>query len=1024
MPTKHILAKLQQKYPDLERVADAVFRAIDLYNGQPYAIRYFDLRDDLLSAASRLHEYQEGLLGRSYFRAGSKSDLRWNHYLYFVTAIVRLDEAFIRAKAIVESDREYARKIVLTENELDDLLQDRHYRAGYSEDIPSDPLSVWVDTLEEYNLGFVVDQTLQVPAVVRHIADGRQRPVLRPPAEPHLEPAEAAVSTDHLANIAIREFRKYPVRKKFDFGTVNLILGVNGAGKTSLLEAIEYLFCGRTRRMGTALPGTAVSGSLSPSNLTLHTKTTTRNEKLRSRHLVWYGKSELRTIRLHDSFSKFNFLDTDAAVRLTVEKSRDHIIDDLAQLLLGAEAAKALDRFERVAQQLTETKKDIENDILLRDTRRSDAAARLQLLRESPRESDSLFSDLLVGLRNSKWLQLPSDKRQADELSASLQSALADVAILKGARGPILTDIAGLAAAVQSLTATEQVIDRLAKQDIARKRDEVRMRRALQQVAKRIEAINALAPIVAAGVRDLHLERRALERQLRELTVALPEAEAAVGGLPSDATLRPRTLSTVVTEATEAVERMDERIQAAKEALAEFELGQTRLSSLRQRLRSSVREIIQHTGDDEHCPVCQAEYSAVELDKRLQALTHELATSESDRLRAELQTAETLHQQHLSELTALQALERCIRRDPTTIPLGDAISLAIRTRDQAAALESKLKTVREALQTHEEQGWTFERILELLSTAALPQSEVSLDEIETMQASLRDERQDLLETVGHLETDAQDSLQRAAEIGAPFGLRQPTTTELAPVVSDRRRAAEEAHRATVALAKQLDLAAAGSVSEVQAKLRGAQDLVARLRTAVAKEDQDTKAIERDSKLVSDAVAEIKGLRVKLRRVDSAESVLDDLLTQQSERVLAETALRENASKIASTFARIHAPNEFDLQVNGGLTIVRRGGGSVDLDEMSSGQRAAYALSLFLAMNERLGSGPRVLLLDDPVAHVDDINILSLLDHLRDIALSGERQIFFATADSKIGALFGRKFRFLGDRFAQIELTRE
>jgi ABC-type cobalamin/Fe3+-siderophores transport system ATPase subunit len=68
------------------------------------------------------------------------------------------------------------------------------------------------------------------------------------------------------------------------------------------------------------------------------------------------------------------------------------------------------------------------------------------------------------------------------------------------------------------------------------------------------------------------------------------------------------------------------------------------------------------------------------------------------------------------------------------------------------------------------------------------------------------------------------------------------------------------------------------------------------------------------------------------------------------------------------------------------------------------------------MNERLRTGPRVLLFDDPVAHVDDINTLSLLDHLRDIALSGQRQIFFATADSKIGTLFSRKFKFLGEIF--------
>ncbi|MND00617.1 hypothetical protein D3C83_193000 [compost metagenome] len=62
--------------------------------------------------------------------------------------------------------------------------------------------------------------------------------------------------------------------------------------------------------------------------------------------------------------------------------------------------------------------------------------------------------------------------------------------------------------------------------------------------------------------------------------------------------------------------------------------------------------------------------------------------------------------------------------------------------------------------------------------------------------------------------------------------------------------------------------------------------------------------------------------------------------------------------------------------------------------------------------------------DDPVAHVDDINTLSLLDHLRDIALSEQRQIFFATADSKLANLFGRKFRFLGERYKQIDLARQ
>lgn len=119
------------------------------------------------------------------------------------------------------------------------------------------------------------------------------------------------------------------------------------------------------------------------------------------------------------------------------------------------------------------------------------------------------------------------------------------------------------------------------------------------------------------------------------------------------------------------------------------------------------------------------------------------------------------------------------------------------------------------------------------------------------------------------------------------------------------------------------------------------------------------------------------------------------------------------------------PNEFEIQaIQGKLVIIRRStGAEVQLEHMSTGQRAAFALSLFLAMNGRLRSGPPVLLFDDPVAHIDDINMLSFLDHLRQLAIGGSRQIFFATADTKLAGLFRHKFRFLGDDFKELRLSR-
>ena len=62
---------------------------------------------------------------------------------------------------------------------------------------------------------------------------------------------------------------------------------------------------------------------------------------------------------------------------------------------------------------------------------------------------------------------------------------------------------------------------------------------------------------------------------------------------------------------------------------------------------------------------------------------------------------------------------------------------------------------------------------------------------------------------------------------------------------------------------------------------------------------------------------------------------------------------------------------------------------------------------------KLRSAPPVILIDDPIAHVDDLNCLAFLDYLREIALTGRRQIFFSTANDKLASMFERKFDFLG-----------
>jgi DNA repair protein SbcC/Rad50 len=1008
-----------RRYPELQRIGDTVFRGVDIYGGRPYAIRYFDIGGDTVSIAANLREYQDALLGASYFNS-DKADLRWNHYLYFVASTAQSSEAFQNAKTEIESDREYARKFVVTERDLDIILADTAFGGDLTADIPPDPLSIWTDLLEQHQLGFIVDESLQVPTIVRHIADGELQPLLRAPAAPQLGDAERAVANDFLSSLTISHFRKYPVKKQFSFGSVNLILGVNGVGKTSLLEAIEYVFCGKTRRGGSVNMRTSVSAALARSNFTLTTGAATAPATLRARHLAWYGKSELRRLTLDDSFSKFNFLDTDAAVRLTVESSRERISEDLTQLLLGAEAAKALDRFDRVAKQLQDNRKVLENDISARDYRRAQSVARLQQLRETPRESDQLFIDLLRYLDSVGWRSRPTAKDEANNVSVLLQTAIVNLGVLRTDGAAV--DIDSIDSTVASLAEFEHTVAGLAATDRKQREERARANAKLNESAKRSEAMDMMAGIVAAGVAELHSRHEVLERQTAEMQATLSEAELAVTGLPSDKTFRQLPLSRAVQDWTEQIELADKTIEDSRKALTSLERAQSILVSLYQRLRSSAREIIQHTHDGTHCPLCGAEYREVELQNLLNDAAHGVVNDESDRVRAELQTAETVRQQRAAELRALRVLQRYTEADRPKTSVESAVRAVSAGREQFEALWAELAATQSALQANESKGWTFKRLVEL-STIAGIRGPVGMESFESAQSAVRDEHTQAIKALQKVDDETAHVRARLIEIGARFGQEEASAADLLRLVSTQKRAADEQRAAITELQRLLDLQRA-SGGELSTRLREAEDVAVRLRTALAKETQHSEYIARESKLLDDAVAEIAGLRVRLQRIDSAEAVIQDLLSHHSERVLADTVLRENADRIASTFAKIHAPNEFELVVDNGMRIIRRGGGAVELEEMSSGQRAAYALSLFLAMNERLRTGPRVILFDDPVAHVDDINTLSLLDHLRDIALSGQRQIFFATADSKIGGLFGRKFRFLGDEFKQIELRRD
>jgi len=161
-------------------------------------------------------------------------------------------------------------------------------------------------------------------------------------------------------------------------------------------------------------------------------------------------------------------------------------------------------------------------------------------------------------------------------------------------------------------------------------------------------------------------------------------------------------------------------------------------------------------------------------------------------------------------------------------------------------------------------------------------------------------------------------------------------------------------------------------------------------------------------------------------LERAAAVLSELVAKHSLEQATSDAFQSIRNRVSDVFAQIHSPPEYELGAFDdelGFLIRKDDGVQHAINQVSTGQRAALALSIFLASNASAKSAPPVLLIDDPVAHIDDLNTLSFLDYLRELTLRSDKQIFFATADARLAALFERKFEFLGkERFSKILLS--
>jgi exonuclease SbcC len=527
---------------------------------------------------------------------------------------------------------------------------------------------------------------------------------------------------------------------------------------------------------------------------------------------------------------------------------------------------------------------------------------------------------------------------------------------------------------------------------------------------------------LALEASTLRLRSEAISTMLQDFGPADSSSGLNLGSEAlQDARERVAKLSTELRETLEGERRRLSGLQASIEAS----------QLLRQRLWEVAETILKTQESRDACPLCHTEFPPGQLALRMQAgLDANLegaalvVLSRVDSLEKDLAFA--LRQE--KEISRLMRFAERVGKDPHESLIVELVELRTSLAQELETLGQRSAEIAADLAELETQGLTESDLFEV--EGWLVDAKFKLPS--SIEESGREVREREL-LVGRLAADrgriASELANCSYELAALLGAQDTDPREIRKLFKAQVEwidAVQSSLSGLQSFAPQFAIPGARPLADLQVELG---ELRERAITIQELERQETTAQEqRREAAVRKALVEEKLSSVTQRgkAYQNAHRALNRIREEHSLNEAVEESLKKNRAAIESIFSQIHSPDEFSgIGARLGRLVRRVDGSDTALSEISTGQRAAYALSLFLAQNAQLRDGPPVLLIDDPVAHVDDMNFLSLLDYLREVVIQTQRQIFFATASEKIAALFERKFDFLGSPdFCRFDIERQ
>lgn len=1016
-------------------------------------------------------EFQQLLLSSMFF--SYKDDLRWNIYLYLIICEgIQVNDLSISE---VISDDNFARKYFITYNELYNLLRrDDYYQKNNDIKSIKNPLTEWVDNLHENHLTGVLNDKFRTKPVTDYIYDGIpfDADFIKNCGREHTDSISEELRPIHINKIELGDFRGHCLKNKvIDVELVNLIHGANGSGKTSVLECVELAATNKIKRLNDLGQGleniSAVkvicSSSKKPIELTSN-KSTAMCKKL---DLAWYGTpvGVGQCTTFNPNFNHFNNFSAESAYNFASNESKkgNDYHDKFSRLLYDDSVVAIEKTWKRYREEFYAEKKKLHNDIASND-------ADINFLKNQIEKTniDSINTNIIKNnLAQIKYKYEISDNddtyngcievqevfNRLNPIVEKLSKDLVNFGV--DTISSIKTKIEMFGSRLSDLE-NEQLENQTIKNSIEQQVSElVKINKTYElQKSNNSSLIESLKNCISSWRKYSHIllnetklnELKKLKIDKANLDKSLSTINSIINEYKDVLEIERRMIESYNEEAFIALKKKKDKllieIENNEKKIADIKNGITQTKQLRIKLNNIAQSLLNNLSNKKTCPLCGHNYlSENELLNNINIFVEEY--DDRERLLSEFE-------------------------------------------DNKLSLEKEIAIIEEQIVKNQEYAAIIQRLKELLAiikslnisdiATTIPEKQL-LDECRKIylvkeriinEAMIIKSKINIFENEGYYDAlinEAEQFKQNNIYMIRYNNNLDSDITQFEKYLIDMQQDAENKNDTLNSQIKENETKIAlCDLSDIENKIIAANDNITTLKSGLdimrlslssVNSLKNYFSISDDISLVHWAsdfmtsrniidvevnkLAKVQGVRSleeKLSELGNRKTQLQSFLNRCNEAIDAFDGLKElrdysgefiadNIKKIEYFFKALHTPREFtSLKVEDDMLVALRGkdGKLIRVFEMSTGQRVSLALAVMFSSYLAAPNAPKFILLDEPVANMDDLHLLNLLDILRDFAVYGT-QIIFTTANPEVAGIFRRKFSFFGDRFKHFEMRR-